>query len=54
MTQGARHNAIGSRDVQWLIVESSPDASQPTEYRSLSGAEQAELRAAFPAWLPGA
>lgn len=51
VTQGTWHNVIGTRDVQWLIVESQPDDSQPTEFYTLSAAEQAELRAAFPAWL---
>ena len=51
VTAATWHNVIGSRDVQWLIVESKPDASVPTEYRTLSTAEQSTLRAAFPPWL---
>ncbi len=50
VTQGTWHNVIGSRDVQWLIVEGQHDPAQPTEYRALSSAERAQLQAAFPEW----
>lgn len=53
VTRGTYHNVIGTKDVQWLIVESQYDPARPTEYRSLSAAEQAQLRAGFPDWLKG-
>ncbi len=51
VTQGTWHNVIGTRDVQWLIVESQDDPDSPTEYRDLSSAERAALRPEFPTWL---
>ena len=51
VTRGTWHNVIGNRDVQWLIVEGQHDPAQPTEYRTLHGAERTKLQAAFPAWL---
>ena len=51
VTRGTWHNVIGTRDVQWLIVESQYDPEHPTEYRDLSGAEQSALRDEFPEWL---
>ena len=53
VTRGTYHSVIGTKDVQWLIVESQDDSAYPTEYRDLSTAEQAELRASFPDWLKG-
>jgi mannose-6-phosphate isomerase-like protein (cupin superfamily) len=51
VTQGSWHNVVGTQDVQWLIVESGEDPTQPTEYRAMSDAERNDLCAAFPAWL---
>ncbi len=51
VTAGTWHNVIGTRDVQWLIVESRDDRGEPTEYRDLSAEEQAYLRSVFPAWV---
>lgn len=51
VARGAWHNVIGTRDVQWLIVEGRPDPGQPTEYRSLTAVEKERLRKAFPEWL---
>ncbi len=51
VTQGTWHNVIGSRDVQWLIVESRDDAAPPTEYRTLGDAERQHLLEVFPDWL---
>lgn len=51
VTRGTWHNVIGSRDVQWLIVECQPDPAAPTEYRTLSAPERTLLEKAFPTWL---
>lgn len=55
VTAGTWHNVLGTRDVQWLIVESRPDpalsAEEITQFRELSRAERDGLLAAFPAWL---
>jgi mannose-6-phosphate isomerase-like protein (cupin superfamily) len=47
------HNVIGTRDVQWLIVESQESSGEPTEYRALNDGEKTALGAVFPAWLEG-
>jgi hypothetical protein len=53
VTRGTFHNVIGSRDAQWLIVESAYDPAYPTEYRELDADQCAYLQARFPAWLKG-
>jgi hypothetical protein len=45
------HNVIGTRDAQWLIVESQPEPALPTEFRTLSADERAALETRFPLWL---
>lgn len=49
--RGTYHNVIGTRDVQWLIVEGADDPASPTEYRPLSQEEREALQGAFPEWL---
>jgi len=51
VTRGTFHNVIGSREVQWLIVESSYDPAYPTEYRQLDARQCADLESRFPNWL---
>ena len=57
VTAGTWHNVLGTRDVQWLIVESRPALEQTpeqiTQFRDLGAEERAGLLAAFPAWLHG-
>ncbi|MGL4648041.1 MAG: cupin domain-containing protein [Caldilineaceae bacterium] len=49
--QSTWHNVIGTRDAQWLIVESSPDPALPTEYRPLTATEKTRISDSLPAWL---
>lgn len=49
--RGTFHSVIGSRDAQWLIVESPHDPDHPTEYRQLDASQCAELESRFPGWL---
>jgi uncharacterized protein YjlB len=51
VTRGTYHGVIGSRDVQWLIVESPYDPAVPTQYRQLDELECRELEARCPNWL---
>jgi hypothetical protein len=51
VTRGTFHNVIGSRDAQWLIVESTYDPAYPTQYRALDEQQCAQLDARFPGWL---
>jgi hypothetical protein len=51
VTRGTFHNVIGNRDAQWLIVESSEDTAQPTQYKTLDSRQSAELESRLPDWL---
>lgn len=51
VTRGTFHNVVGSRDAQWLIVESSYNPDYPTDYRQLDADQCAELESRFPEWL---
>jgi hypothetical protein len=53
VTRGTFHNVIGSRDAQWLIVESTYDPAYPTQYRLLDEAQCADLVSHLPLWLKG-
>lgn len=51
VTRGTYHNVVGSRDAQWLIVESPYDPAFPTQYRFLECSECVEFTARLPQWL---
>jgi hypothetical protein len=51
VTRGTFHNVIGSRDAQWLIVESAGDPAAPTQYRDLDESECTKLETQYPAWV---
>jgi len=51
VTRGTWHNVIGTRDTQWLIVESNDTNEANSDYRDLENDELAALRSQFPSWL---
>lgn len=51
VTRGAWHNVIGTRETQWLIVESNDTSEENSDYRDLENDELAALRSQFPSWL---
>ncbi len=54
VTQGTWHNVLGTRDAQWLIVESSGTDTGNSEYRKLTPAERSELQSKAPDWMRAA
>ena len=48
---GTWHNVIGTRETQWLIVESNDTSEENSDYRDLENDELAALRSQFPSWL---
>ena len=51
VTRGIWHNVIGTRETQWLIVESNDTSEENSDYRDLENDELAALRSQFPSWL---
>jgi len=51
VTRGTFHNVIGTRDAQWLIVESSDDPTHPTQYQPLNANQCIDLESRYPDWL---
>lgn len=48
--KGVWHNLVATRDARWIIVEDRNTHLHDCEFRQLSDAELAHLRANMPAW----
>ena len=51
--KGVWHNLLSSRDASWIIVENRDTHRHDCEYRQLTAAELASLKASLPAWATG-
>ena len=50
VTAGTWHSAVGTRDVRWLVLESSDTSRENSEYRTLNPEDVASVRAQLPDW----